>query len=165
MRRIALLLVACACGTPPGEFDGSVQSNALSVSDAAFVGGQEIWLSSSSNLCASLKMNELPKDGAIAKIIPNPPSVASLTVDTSQDTGKTNTVFLEFLKLDDSCADTLSFGPSIATSGSVTVTEFVDMQSIQGHFAVTFGNSDMVTGSFNAEFCDAPTSYPAPDCE
>ncbi len=165
MRRTFLLLVACACGTPRGEFDGAVQMNALSVADSAFVGGQEIWLSSSSNLCASLKMNELPKGGTIAKIIPHPPAVADLTVDTSQDTGKTDTVFLQFFKLDDSCVNTLAFGPSIATVGSVTVTEFVDMQSIQGRFAVTFGNSDMVTGSFNAQFCDAPTSYPSPDCE
>jgi hypothetical protein len=160
-----LLIMLCACDGGPGIVSGTVQSNALIVGDSAFVSAQEIWLSSTTGLCSSLKANNLPKDGTLLKLIPHPVDTGDFTVNDSQATAPDHSVFLQFFKLDDNCIETLMFGQSVATAGTTTITRLDTTRGVTGTFDVTFGSSDHVTGSVNATFCDAPTLYPSPTCK
>jgi hypothetical protein len=161
MTRKAALVLLCACGGP-GTFTGSVQGNMLAVADSALVGGTEIWLSSEGNLCKLLQNNTYPKGATLVKIAPRPIGLGDFTVVASTTTD--GTAAMTFVKLDDTCMQTLAYGPSTATAGTVTLTQLTVSQLAVGKFAVTFGNSDQVSGQFNAAYCDAPTTYLTPLC-
>jgi len=162
-----LLLVTIACGggpTGPGKFTGTVASIPLDLKDALFVGSKEVWLSSTEKLCDKLMHNQLPKGGTIAKFTLRPIEAGDFTVDPSTSTTTNHTVFVQFFKLNDTCTNTVAFGPSLGTSGTVTVTDAKDKNGVTGSFDVTFGSTDKTTGNFASTWCDAPTTYPSPEC-
>jgi hypothetical protein len=158
MRRLALLLLV-ACGGP-GTFTGTVQAHNLKVADSVFLAGREIWLSSVSGFCSALQANTYPKGGTIVKITMDPVETGTFTISTMAG----HSAGMQFLPLDDTCNTTLTFGQSIATTGTVNIDDLEAMKSADGRFDVMFTN-DHVTGTFNASFCDAPTSYDHPDCK
>lgn len=168
MRFLSLMLlslVSCGGGpVGPGQFTGTVAGNSLSVKDTLLVGGKEIWLSSTEKLCEKLSKNTLPKAGTIVKFTPNPVAAGDFTVDPSTGTAKPDTVFVQFFKLDDTCTNTVPFGESLGTSGTVKLTTVTD-GGTTGTFDVTFGSTDKTSGSFTATFCNAPTTYPTPECK
>ena len=132
-----MLLSAVSCSAPagPGMFAGKVGGNSLTLKDTLFVAGKEIWLTDTDKLCEKLAKNTLPKGGTFVKFTPHPIAAGDLTVDPSTGTPQNGTVFAQFFKLDDTCNST-----------------------------VPFGDADHATGWFSATYCDAPTSYPSPEC-
>lgn len=160
-----MLLSALACGPAgPGKFTGTVQGNALELKDALLVANTEIWLSNTKELCPKLASNKFPKNGSIVKLILRPVATGDFKVDPSTSTSMPNTATMQFLKLNDTCNNTLAFGASIGTEGTVTVTRYDTSQQIDGTFDMTFGDTDAATGSFSARYCNAPTLYSAPEC-
>jgi hypothetical protein len=161
MKRLTLLLL-CACGpSGPGQFNGTVQSNTLRVADAVYLMGQEVWLTDHIDLCALLQKNTYPKGGTLVKIAAHP--VATTGDFTVAESGALDhTISFEFLKLDATCNTSVS---APATAGTATLTTADAMGNASGTFDVTFGSADKVTGTFNATYCNAMTSYPSPTCE
>ena len=165
MRPLTLMLLSLtACGGGLGNFTGTVQGNRLELKSVLLVANSEVWLSDTVDLCPKLKANQLPRNGAILKLTPRPVQAGDFTVDPSTSTSKPNTVFAQFLKLDMSCANTVTFGNSIGTMGAVTLTRFDTGKMLDGTFDLTVGSSDAVKGRFSATYCDAPTLYPSPEC-
>jgi len=153
------LLLACSGGGGAGgnQFTGTVKGNSLLLQSALLVGGAEVWLSNTKDLCPKLVANQFPRNGAFVK----------LTFQQSLATGTFNVpnpASLQFFKLDADCKSTLAFGDSIATKGTVTVARYEADKLLEASFEATFGSSDMTSGSFIANFCDAPTLYPNPTC-
>lgn len=163
-RLAAALLALAACGGGLGSFTGTVQGNTLELKSALLVANSEIWLSDTKDLCPKLKANQLPRNGAYLKLTPRPVATGDFTVDPSTSTGKANTVTATFFKLNADCGNTLTFGNSLGTAGTVTVTRYASSSTIDGTFDMTIGSNDTVKGSFSAVFCDAPTSYPSAEC-
>ena len=156
------LLLLLACGGGPGSFSGTVQTHQLEVKDALLVGNAEVWLSGTPTLCPKLMQNQLPKLGTILKLQLRPVAEGDFMVVPSSTANQTASS--SFLKLNDACANTVPFQGSFATKGTVTVTRYDTGKFIAGTFDMTFGDTDAVKGTFNATFCDAPTSYPSADC-
>ena len=166
MRLLPLMLLSLAAcpGAGPGTFTGTVQGNGLEVKGAALVANTEVWLSNVNDLCPKLKRNQFPKNGSIVKLVLKPVAAGEFNVVSSLSTAMQNVATLQFIKLNDTCGNALVFAESIGTSGKVTVNGYEADQQIDGNFEATFGSSDAVTGSFNAQYCDAPTLYPSPEC-
>lgn len=161
-----LLSLTLACGGGgTSTFKGTVKGTALEVKSAILLANTEVWLSSSDKLCENLAMNTYPKDGRILKLTLRPVETGSFTVDPSTATGNTHTAFMQFFALDAACKSTIMFGDSVGTTGTVTVKSFEASKSIDGSFDLTFGSSDKVTGTFFGSYCDAPTTYPSPECK
>lgn len=165
MRLLLLMLLSlAACGGGLGSFTGTVQGNTLELKSALLVGNTEIWLSDTKDLCPKLRANQLPSNGAYLKLTLRPLGTGDFTVDPSTSTGKPNTATATFFKLNDTCANTLTFGSSLGTMGTVNVTRYTASSALDGTFDMTIGSNDTVKGSFSAVFCDAPTSYPSAEC-
>jgi hypothetical protein len=158
----AALLFLFSCGGGPGAFTGTVAGKSLTVKGAVFLQSQEIWLVGFDDPCRHLSANQFPKGGSLLKIIPHPPAKRDFNVVLSGVAD--GTASMQFLQLDDSCNNTLAFGASAATMGTLGIDSLEAMKAASGNFDVTFGNADHVTGSFNAGSCDAPVLYPAPEC-
>lgn len=165
MRLLTLMLLSlAACGGGIGNFTGTVQGNKLELKSALLVGNTEIWLSDTKDLCPKLKANQLPRNGAYLKLTLRPVAAGDFTVDPSTSTAKPNTATATFFKLNDTCGNTLTFGNSLGTMGTVTVSRYTASSTIDGTFDMSIGSNDTVKGSFSAVFCDAPTSYPSAEC-
>jgi hypothetical protein len=158
------LLFCLACGGISNQVTGTVKGNSLTVRDAILLGNTEVWLSSTEKLCDALRMNAYPKSARLMKLQLYPVATGDFSVVVST-TGKDHSAAMQFDVLNDACMMQLVGQESAATSGKVTVVTFDTMRSITGTFDVTFGDTDRVTGSFNASWCDAPTTYPSPDCK
>lgn len=166
MRLLPLMLLSLlACGpSGPGRFTGTVQSNSLEVKSALLVGNSEVWLSNTKDLCPKLMANQFPKAGTFVKIILYPVATGDFAVSTAAAASKDHTASAQFFKLGDTCSNTLAFASSIGTKGTVTVTRFDTNVSIEGSFDTTFGDTDAATGVFIAQYCNATTLYPSPEC-
>lgn len=162
MRFASIALLCCACGSVPNAFTGTVAGNGFEVKDAVLLAGQEIWLSSAENLCTKLSQQQYPKNGTIVKIVPHPVAERELSVAIS--TTADGTATMQFVKLDASCNNTLAFGVSAATKGTVKISKLTAGTSAVGEFDVTFGDNDPAKGTFNVVNCVAPLLYPNPTC-
>ncbi|MBK7858214.1 MAG: hypothetical protein IPJ65_06245 [Archangiaceae bacterium] len=163
MRLLPLLALGVACGGPSNSFTGTVSGTSLEIKDAVVLSDTEVWLSSVDQLCEKLTANTYPKSGRIVKIQLHPVATGEFKVQASSS-GADHNAFMQFIKLDDSCAMQLGFGESVASKGSLTVAHFEALKSMDGTFDVTFGSSDAVKGSFSARYCAAGTTYPTPEC-
>jgi hypothetical protein len=159
-----MLLFLLACGGGPGSFNGTVQNHKLTVQSALLVANSEVWLSDAKELCPKLQKNQLPKLGTIVKLAIRPIGTGEFTVQPSLSTGTDRTATASFLKLNGECGNTVQFQGSFGKTGKLTVDRYDASKSIDGTFDLTFGDTDAVKGSFSATYCDAATSYPAPEC-
>lgn len=182
LRKAALLSVALfvvGCGGP-GSFNGTVDGKSLSVADAVFVPlndsngnkvGVVLVMSDVPDICSAMKANRAPKGatsatfvlmrfGSDGKVLA--PDVGDFKLTDNLDAQPTENIgFGGFSKSDANCTNEVASDHSGAKSGLVKV-DSIELKSggaLSGTFDATFGTqNDKATGSFNAEYCDAPTT-------
>ncbi|MFN0060942.1 MAG: hypothetical protein ACKVPX_00285 [Myxococcaceae bacterium] len=197
LRRVPLMVSLCgmllsACGGP-GNFDGTVGGNSLSVKSALFytqpfgaagVGGSAVGLAltDQADACERLKANRLAPNSAgvgfglgvtagglniTASLTTGAYRLFSLLDVVSPPPNGTRMMIGGFENYDANCAGTLGSTQGLITAGSLQVDAFQAGSDgyLKGTFDLSFG-VDTAQGSFNAVFCDfVPTgNQPAPTC-
>ena len=188
MRKILMGLSAIlAVGCGGSGVSGTVVGNTLSVKDTLFAvlkndegksAGLLIAMADQPGMCDKLKANREPKNmTSLFFLLGNfsdtgeslAPDVSDYTIKESlaaTDKGHLGRAF--FSKTDANCTNTLQEKNTIGQSGLVKVSKLDGSPNgtANGTFDITMGSqTDKLTGSFSATYCDITKLQDNPNCE
>ncbi len=195
MNRIAQLVacltfVGVFSGCGGGSVTGTVSGISLAVQDSIFfvlkddqgkTGALTVIMADKPNLCDTLKANRQPKsatslffylynvkieNGAVSLLAPD---VGTYTVADLQNLKTSGTYAgTGFSKADANCTDSLTAASSTGKSGSIRLTTVKAEANgnLAGTFDVSIGTqTDKLTGTLNARYCDITKIQANPSCE
>jgi len=172
---VALLLACAACrggkSSKPASVNGTIGGQPMDAQDStsniySFDADSEglVYIMNVASSCAMLTAGNQPSNAKVIAIqiavksatgISAPSAVGTYPMYTAANVGGANgnVALARYQTSDATCNPTSDIE---ASSGSVTLTR-VDATIYAGNFDMTFSNGDHVTGSFNANRCDALT--------
>lgn len=184
-----VVVLATLSGCGGGSVAGSVSGISLAAQDSIFLVLKDdagktqsivVLIADKPNICDTLKANREPKASTSlaftllnVKIENNKgsllaPDVGSYTVTDQDITASGTFARSSFTKTDANCTQTLTTGATTGKSGLVKISSLnaSSSGSLVGTFDVSIGTqSDKLTGTLNARFCDVTKIQANPNCE
>ena len=164
-------LVACA----PAGVNGTVSGNALNAKDAIFgvLDDQSlvILIGEHDSLCSAIAGNahfanasalalRILRHDSAGNPLPIVPGKYSVTTNEVVEEMPAQAAAARFLRTGPDCAGVLSDDQSVAISGTVTIDSVESGKDARGSFDIKVGTqADELTGSFDAGYCEALTTY------